>query len=146
MRWWRKPFFFEVSGTSAAEPLLVNWPAGEVVFSISMFVGMTVWMSDMQIMGLSSYETIKLGGVFTVPPRCLHWPGAPEHAVISSVTIDGVEQIAQAKSIEEIKNHRKFGIHAVVFRPRPYTLEVRRRWWGWLPKLWERDDEDGSYE
>ena len=116
----RKLFFRTVSTMVDAEPLPVDWPAGEVVFTMSYFPSLMAWCWDNQVIGITDPLTSTLCATIPGPMKCFFWPDAPATAKIISVKIDGVEQLAPTADIL-----------GVMFQKRPYSYEAPRLWWGW---------------
>ena len=123
-------FYAPVVGMRSADPLEVNWPAGEYEIAIVRSTLVSLWLSPhedgaMPVLGLTAQDEVVLHARAETPPRCffLH---APEGSMIRSIKVDGVEQLSE------------FGIQAALFLDTPVLYERPRAWWNtpwnWLKR------------
>lgn len=139
--WWKGLFFRLSLDHIDPEPLLVPWPAGKTVITMNLFVAITAWTVNDRVIGVSNPTTVTLEADFSEAIRCFHWALAPQAAWISSVKIDGKEQLLQPTTLEDLRKPERFGIVGALFQRQPYIHTERRAWWAWIPRLWEREDE-----
>lgn len=119
-------------------PLPVDWGRGEYKIRIRLHPAIMIWTAGAatNIVGIGPQE---FNVVITVddPAVGFFWASPWPDALVVSLTVDGVEQLAGP-------------MHALALGPRPTVELVPRKWWSWMRALTssvthaDEEDEDDA--